>query len=178
MIIDKTHSKKDIIKLFNKHGVKIDENKTKGDILNSIESYINEFKYDNKIKNLTELKLYLQNKSPKQRPSSEEKNIIMFISKKIIKWSKNDYIFDGTYSNKQNVFDDVMRIYKWGDLPSVRRACKLYNASPFCINHINPIISEEIQDELNKNKIIKQNVIYKLKIRRATKEEPIILNFD
>jgi len=179
MLIDKSHSKKDIVNLFKNHGVIIDDELTKSNIVNNIEFYIKDFKYDDYIKNCTELKEYLKNVSPKQRPNGTLKSEIMFKAKKIIKWGKNDYILDGaTYMNKEDPYNDIMFIYKWGDLPSVRRACRFYNLSNCCQNHINPIITKEVQDELNNNKLIKQQIIYKLKIRRATKENPILVIFD
>jgi len=179
MFIDKSHSKKDIIKLFSKHGVNIDEEKTKGNIISDIEEYMENFKYDDKIQNLTQLKDYLKNKSPKQRPTTEEKSRVMFIAKKIIKWGKCNYNFDSsTYTDKDQVYNEILTIYKWGDLPSVRRACTFYNSSPYCINHINPIMTEEVAQEIKQNKIIKTQYLYKLTIRRATKENPIVVLFD
>ena len=179
MLIDKSHSKKDIVNLFKKHGVIIDDELTKSNIVSNIDFYIKDFKYDDYIKNCTELKEYLKNISPKQRPNTILKNEIMFKAKKIIKWGKNDYIFDGsTYKDSEEPYDDIMFICKWGDLPSVRRACRFYNYSPCRRNHVNPIITKEVQDELDNNKIIKKQTIYKLKIRRATKENPILVTFD
>lgn len=179
MIIHKSHSKKDIIKLFQKHGVKIDETQTKGNIVSNIEDYMVHFIYDKKIENLTMLKDYLRSKSPKQRPTTQEKNNIMFSAKRIIKWAKSSYVFqEETYNNKEEAYDDIMKIYMWGDLPSVRRACKFYNESPYCINHINPILTDEVQQEILQNKIIKRQIIYKLKIRRATEGNPIVVTFD
>jgi len=178
MIVDKSHSKKDIVSLFKKHGVIIDVQLTKSDIVQNIESYMKDFKYNDKVKNCTELKEYLKTISPKQRPNTQQKNEIMFKAKKIIKWGKNDYIFNGTYNNCNDPYDDIMDIYMWGDLPSVRRACRFYNSSPNKINHINPIITQEVEDEINNNKIIKQQTIYKLMIRRSTEENPIMVCFD
>ena len=179
MLIDKTHSKKDIVNLFKKHGVIIEGELTKSNIVNNIDFYIKDFKYDDYIKNCTELKEYLKKGSPKQRPNTNLKTEIMFKAKKIIKWGKNDYIFDGaTYRDSEEPYNDILFICKWGDLPSVRRACKFYNYSHCCKNHVNPIITKEVQDELNNNKIIKEQIIYKLKVRRATKENPILVSFD
>ena len=179
MIIDKTHSKKDIVNLFRKHGVIINDELTKGKIVSNIEQYFKDVVYNDKIKNCTELKEYLKNPSNKQRPTTQQKRDIMFSAKKIIKWAKNDYIFDmSTYCNQNDPYNDIMSIYMWGDLPSVRRACRLYNLCSYCKNHINPIITEEVEEEMNKNKIIKQQYIYKLLIRRATKENPVIVSFD
>ncbi len=179
MLIDKSHSKKDIVTLFRKHGVIINEELTKSNIVNDIGSYIEKFKYNDKIKNCTELKEYLKKVSPKQRPTTQQKSDIMFKAKKIIKWGKNDYIFDGaTYKNHIDPYNDIMSIYMWGDLPSVRRACRFYNFSPCVSNHVNPIITPEVEEEMNNNKIIQQQVIYKLKIRRATEENPIVISFN
>lgn len=178
LYIDKTHSKKDLVALFHSLGVKLDEELSKSHITRNLEDKINNCRYNNKIRNCTELIDYLKIPSNKQRPSYKLKNEIMFRCKKIIKWGKNDYIFDGLYTNKDQPYQDVMFIYKWGDLPSVRRACLFYNNSAVCINHINPIISEEVQDELNNNKIIKKQQINKLTIRYGTKENPILVCFD
>ena len=95
MLIDKSHSKIDIVNLFKKHGVIIDSELTKSNIISNIEFYMKDFKYNDNIKNCTQLKEYLKNVSPKQRPNTQKKNEIMFKAKKIIKWAKNDYIFDG-----------------------------------------------------------------------------------
>ncbi len=179
MLVDKSHSKKDIVTLFKKHGVIIDDKLSKGNIIKDIDLYMKDFKFNNNINNETELKDYLKNISPKQRPNTQIKNQIMFKAKKIIKWGKNDYIFDGaTYSNSEDPYNDIMSIYMWGDLPSVRRACRMYNNSIFCKNHINPVITAEVEEELNNNKFIKQQIMYRLTIRRATEENPILVTFD
>ena len=179
MLVDKSHSKKDIVKLFKRHGVNIDDKLSKGNIVKNIDTYMNDFKFNDKIKNETELKDYLKNNSPKQRPNTSQKNEIIFKAKKIIKWAKNDYIFNGsTYTNHDDPYHDIMEIYMWGDLPSVRRACRMYNNSLYCKYHINPVITEEVAEELSKNKFIKEQVIYKLQIRRSSPEDPILVVFD
>ena len=179
MVIDKSHSKKDIVNLFAKLGVDINDELTKGKIVSNIENYFKHVVYNDKIKNCTELKDYLKKPSIKQRPTTQQKRDIMFRAKKIIKWAKNDYIFDmETYKDSSDPFNDIMNIYIWGDLPSVRRACRLYNLSVYCKDHINPIISEEVEEEMNQNKIIKQQYLYKLQIKFGTKENPIIVSFD
>jgi len=178
MIVDKSHSKKDLVNLFRKLGVIIDVDLTKGKIVSNIENYIVDVVYNDKIKNCTQLKDYLKNVSNKQRPTSQQKRDIMFCSKKIIKWAKNDYIFDmTTYCSATDPYNDIMSIYMWGDFPSTRRACRLYNLSVYCKNHVNPIISEEVQDELNQNKIIKRQVINCLQIRRAPPNSPFLVTF-
>ncbi len=61
MLIEKSHSKKDIIALFRKLGVIIDKEATKGEIVSNIENYFKDVKYNDKIKNCTELKDYIKN---------------------------------------------------------------------------------------------------------------------
>tara|TARA_Y100000592_G_scaffold91209_1_gene150999 strand:- start:136 stop:675 length:540 start_codon:yes stop_codon:yes gene_type:complete len=179
MLVDKTHSKKDIVNLFRKLGVIINDDLTKGKIVSNIENYIENVIYNDKIKNCTQLREYLKKPSNKQRPTSQQKRDIMFNAKKIIKWSKNDYIFDmTTYCSEIDPYNDIMSIYMWGDLPSVRRACRLYNLSVYCKNHINPIISQEVEEELNQNKIIKRQVITCLKVKHAEKGKPFLVRFD
>lgn len=179
MFVDKSHSKKDIINLFRKLGIIISKDQSKSEIISSLENYIDKCNYNDYIKNPTELIEYLSKPSPKQRPSVTQKNQIMFLSKKIIKWSNNNYILDGkTYNNGDDIFQDVMKIYKWGDISCVRKACRLYNSSPYCINHVNPIVSEEVKQEMENNKIIKQQYMNSLIIRRAPPGEKIIVRFD
>lgn len=178
MFVDKSHSKKDIINLFRKLGIVIDKDLSKGEITASLDDYLEKCKYNDYIKNPTELIQYLSKVSPKQRPSVTQKNEIMFISKKIIKWANNNYILDGaTYSDGNAPFQDVMKIYNWGDISAVRKACRLYNSSPYCDNHINPIVSDEVKQEMENNKIIKQQYMNSLIIRKAPPGEKIIVSF-
>lgn len=179
MFVDKSHSKKDIINLFRKLGIIISKDQSKGEIITSLDNYIDKCKFNDYIKNPTELIEYLSKPSPKQRPSVTQKNEIMFLSKKIIKWSNNNYILDGaTYSDANEPFQDVMKIYKFGDTSAVRKACRLYNISPYCENHVNPVISEEVKQELENNKIIKQQYMNSLIIKRPPPGEKIIVRFD
>jgi hypothetical protein len=179
MMVDKSHSKKDIVNLFKKHSVIIDINLTKSNILNNIDFYIKDFKYDEIIKNPTELKEYLKNVSPKQRPTTVLKNDIMFKSKKLIKWAKNDFILDGaTYIDYDEPYNDVLFICNWGDISSVRRSCRFYNMSPSRRNHVNPIITKDVELEMNNNKILKHQYIYSLKIKKAEEGKPFKILFD
>ena len=45
MLVDKSHSKKDIVYLFKKHGVIIDDKLSKGNIVKNIDRYIKDFKF-------------------------------------------------------------------------------------------------------------------------------------
>lgn len=178
MLIDKTHSKKDIITLFKKLNVIIDDELTKGEITSNIEEYINNAEYNDTIKNCTELKEHLKNRSKKQKPTSRKKQEIMFNAKKIINWAKNNYVFNSsTYKTIDEPFMDIMSIYIWGDLPTVRRACRLYNSSIYCKDNVNPVITKDVEEEIHKNKLLKKNKISNLKIIKASKDNPIIISF-
>jgi hypothetical protein len=83
-----------------------------------------------------------------------------------------------TYKKAEDPYNDIMNIYMWGDLPSVRRACRLYNLSVYCKDNVNPVITEEVEEEMNQNKIIKKQYINKLQIKFATAENPILVSFD
>tara|TARA_R110000744_G_scaffold114403_1_gene213947 strand:+ start:1036 stop:1575 length:540 start_codon:yes stop_codon:yes gene_type:complete len=179
MLIDKTHSKKDIILLFKNHGVKIDPKLSKAQIVNSLDSKFKELQFNERIKNISEFNDYLKTPTPQQRPNTQQKTEIMFKAKKIIRWANGSYLNSGKiYSTDIESYDDIMSIYMWGDLSSVRRACRLYNLNLRSKNHVNPILSYEVQEELNNNKILKQTYSYELEIRFSTKENPIIISFD
>ena len=96
----------------------------------------------------------------------------MIICRKIISYAKRNYtltnnlgIYD--YKDHSDVFLDCMRIYKYGDIPSVRRACDLYNNSPYKTEHINPSMSEDIQKEMTDLKRMKQELMCSLKVKKG-----------
>lgn len=179
MYIDKSHSKKDLVLLFSKLSIELDSKITKSELSKIIEVEINNCKYNDKIKNCTDLLDYLKNPTTKQRPSTQEKSDIMFKCKRLIKWGNTCYIFDEeTYLDKAQPHMDCMSIYKWGDLSSVRRACRLYNKSPYCMGHINPIISDDMQEEMERNRIVKKSFLPKLTIKYGTETNPILVRFD
>mgnify|MGYP003628224065 FL=1 len=179
MFIDKSHSKKDLVLLFSKLEIELDCKISKSELTKMIQVEIKNCKYNDNIKNFTELLDYLSKPTTKQRPSTQEKSEIMFKCKRLIKWGNTCYIFDeDTYLDNIQPHNDCIFIHKWGDLSSVRRACRFYNLSPYNINHINPIISDDVQEDMEKNRIIKQTVLPKLSVRYSTKENPIIVSFD
>tara|TARA_B100000519_G_scaffold179108_1_gene169795 strand:+ start:44 stop:235 length:192 start_codon:yes stop_codon:yes gene_type:complete len=55
----------------------------------------------------------------------------------------------------------------YGDIPTIRRALRLYNQSPHKIDHINPIISHEVQELLKEKELIKKNKILKFKMQKG-----------
>tara|TARA_R110001592_G_scaffold199756_2_gene448398 strand:+ start:333 stop:884 length:552 start_codon:yes stop_codon:yes gene_type:complete len=182
MIIDKSHSKADLIDLINLLELKIvfshaDNKKDIQDkLIELIESdiliKINYYKIETK----EGLINFLVKKNPKKILSIKEKNDVMQICKNIINYCKGGYNIDSCeiYNNIKDISDDLDYIKQFGDIPSVRRACKLIKlCSKLGTNDYTPLISPQVQkllDEKKKVKYIKNN---SLKIKR----EKIVLKF-
>lgn len=161
MYFNKTHSKKDIIRTFEKLSVYPDKTLNKREIIESFDEIVKTAIYTKEIKNLTELIEFFHNPSPNKRLPIDKRNGIMLKCKKIIKHGKNDYILEsGDYSSHEAVFADCIDIHQYGSIPSVRRACAIFNKSPYQNERkIQPVIPEDIQDELNQKKKIKRKYI-------------------
>ena len=157
MLIHKSHSKKEIIKIFRSIQVCIDPSCTKREICENIRQYETYAKYNNKIQNLSELIQILKSKSNKRRISVETKKEIMLNCKKVINFCNHNHIYnDSIFNNPIDLYNAVLFIHPYGDIPSVRRACKLYNECPMQLNHINPILSEETIELLEERKTIRR----------------------
>ena len=161
MYIDKTHTKSDLLKMMDLLNVKVNSTLSKREIIQMIPKLIHGIKYpSNKynIKNEDDLIRYLKTKSPIQRLNSEDKKMIMMKSKNLIHYAVEGYhLLNSVYENHNQVMNDAIYIHSYGDIPSVRRACRLYNQDPKKINHVNPIIPEDILKELNKHRISNQS---------------------
>lgn len=186
MIIDKSHSKTDLIELINDLNLPIvhSHQDNKSDIQQKFKTCIAS-KFDiidnfYNIKNKDDLISYLENKNPKKILTIKEKQNVMMICKKIIQYCKSDFDLTNTdYNNQQELIDDMDYIKQFGDIPSARRCCRLINEDPKMAGlNFKPLISPQVQKDLDQKKKTKKVVNYKLTIRRATEEEPIILYFD
>ena len=165
--VNKSHSKKDIINCFKNLEIDLDKNLTKHEIIELLESKIRDCKFNDYIKNPTELIEYLKKPTTRQKFNERKKQEIMCIAHKIIEWSKNKYSFK-IYDDINQPYNDILSICQYGDISSVRRACKLYNMSPYCINNVNPIISKDLMIELNKRKYKKKESKIKFKFTKST----------
>ncbi len=184
--IEKSHSKNDLIDLINTLDLRIvfshqDNKKSIQDKL--IELLQNQklqkpFKVNNvyKIKNYADLRIYLKHKNPKKSLSVKEKGDIMRICKHIISYCNLGYNINlsSHYNTKQEVIDDMNYIKAYGDIPSVRRACKLINKYEKTEDHFVPIISPQIQRKLQDKVYTQKTLAGKLKIKRGE----IIVTFD
>ena len=186
MIIHKSHSKTDLIDLINHLNLSIQfsHQDNKKNIHDKLYSFIKtDFKIDNNFYNIehkTDLINYLQHQNPKKILSIKEKNNVMLICKYIISYCKNNYDLSKTkYKNYQDLIDDMDFIKQFGDIPSVRRCCRLMNQDPHFSNYtFKPFISPQIQKELDEKKNIKKTKSLNFTLRFATKENPFIITFD
>ena len=186
MIIDKSHSKTDLIDLINDLNLPIvhSHQDNKLDIQNKFKECmsknltIQDIFY--KIKNKEDLISYLQNKNPKKILTIKEKQAVMLICKKIIQYCKSDFDLTITdYKDQKELIDDLDYIKQFGDIPSARRCCRLINEDPKMGGlQFKPLISPQVQKDIDQKKKTKKVISYKLTIRRATEEQPIILYFD
>jgi len=186
MIIDKSHSKTDLIELINDLNLPIvhSHQDNKSDIQEKFKTCIAS-KFDiidnfYNIKTKDDLISYLENKNPKKILTIKEKQNVMMICKKIIQYCKSDFDLTITdYDNQQELIDDMDYIKQFGDIPSARRCCRLINEDPKMAGlNFKALISPQVQKDLDQKKKTKKVVNYKLMIRRATEEQPIILYFD
>ena len=167
MNIHKTHNKGDLRLIFKSLQVYINPRLTKREIIENMNDYIPLITYTNLIPNLTALQDLLRNPSSKIRLSMEDKTNIMHTAKKIIQYCKNGYYLNDVYTSHSQVYLDCLTIYRYGDIPTIRRALRLYNLSPHKKDHINPIISVEIQELLKEKALIKKNKILKFQMQKG-----------
>ena len=184
--IHKSHSKNDLIDLINHLGLKIvfSHQDNKKDIQRKIQNYLiddieikkNYFNIDDK----DQLKVFLHNQNPKKLLTTKEKNEVMNIAKFIINYCKAGYdIGCSKYNDMQEIIDDMDYIKQFGDIPSVRRCCRLLlDDVKLSGTTFKPYISPQVQKTLDDKKIFKSVHFCNIKIRRATPENPIILYFD
>lgn len=157
-MIHKTFSKRDLIDIMNDYNIHIPNyevyNKTQLSIL--LHTYIsneNDIDFENnfvyKPKNLHELMEFLKNKNPDKPLNIKDKNKVMRFCKEVIHLCKNGYVLaHSTFQSYDEINIQMRDICKYGDIPSVRRCCKLYNMCPYVNETFTPIISLSMQKKL------------------------------
>ena len=186
MIIHKSHSKTDLIDLINHLNLKVvfshQDNKKdiQSKLIECLKNPLDIKKNFYNIETKDGLIQFLQNKNSKKVLSIKEKNSVMMLCKHIIQYCKNNYDLEFTkYETINELQDDMDFIKQFGDIPSVRRCCRLMNEDPkFGGIKFIPFISPQVKKDLDDKKITKTHNYYKLTIRRSTPEDPIILYFD
>jgi hypothetical protein len=160
MYFDKTHSKKDIITIFKSLSVSVDKKLNKREIIELFDEIVKNVIYTKDISNLTELIKFFNEPTKNKKLPIDERSLIMMKSKKIIKYCTNHYYLESAgYQCHDEVFGDCVLIHQYGGIPSVRRACMLFNKSPHDDRKIQPIIPKDVQDELNEKRKIKRTYI-------------------
>jgi hypothetical protein len=163
MKIDKSHSKADLVSLINTINIPVIHSHAhnKKDIQELLmTTFDKDIKFGDNvygIKDSRDLQVYLCSKNPKQSLSVKEKKAVMDVCKKIKDYCKNGYVLcKSKYNTEQEIEDDMLFIMKYGDLPSVRRSCRLMNAN-MCSNRMwEPIISPQVKQELDEQRISKK----------------------
>jgi len=186
MFIHKSHSKNDLIDVINHLDLKIvfSHQDNKKNIHDKLSTYIeSDFKIKPNyyhIKNKDGLISYLKNTNSKKTLSTKEKQSVMIIAKGIIQYCKNNFALEySKYDTFKELQDDIDYIKQFGDIPSVRRACRLLQIDPkFSGQKITPLISPQVQKQLDDKKTKCQKIMPILTIRKSTKENPVIVHFD
>lgn len=186
IMIHKTFSKTDLIDIINHLGLPVifSHQDTKKNIQDKIKNIMkddfqikkNYFNIDTK----DQLVVYLEKQNPRKSLTTKEKNDVMSISKFIINYCKAGFDLDcSKYNDIQEIVDDMDYIKQFGDIPSVRRCCKLLKDDVKLQGiTFKPYISPQVQKILDDKKINKSVTYSNIKIRHATPEDPIILYFD
>ena len=182
MNIHKSHSKTDLIELINTIDLPVvfghsDNKKSiQSKILKTLKKDIIFNTNVYKISNIEELKAYLNTKNPKRTLSVKEKKNIMKICKAIVMYCNCDYFIESQnyYNDEKTIDDDMLYIMQFGDLPSVRRACKLMNSNIMSKKHYEPLISPQVRKELDEKVKLKTKNQYSCKIIKGS----ITLTFD
>ena len=173
MFIHKTHSKKDlcnIIKIFNIN-INEPEKFKKKDLIKEL---IIQFNFIDEIEpeldyymfyNLVDLKTYLYNCNPKKLLSIKEKNNVILTCKRIQQYINNNYSIErSSFNNINDVHTMSKFIEPFGDIPSVRRACKGLNNCPDNLFNLQPKISKQTARELEKKEEYKKKYQTKLEV--------------
>lgn len=185
-LIHKSHSKNDLIDLINLLHLPVvfshsDNKKTIHEKLDSLLKTDFEIKknYYN-IENKDGLKVFLSNKNPKKVLTIKEKQEVMSIAKFIINYCKSGFNIESSmkYNTYQEIKDDMDYIKQFGDIPSVRRCCKLLRDDINMKEMFSPLISPQVQKELEDKSFSKVQHLKILKIRYSTPENPVIVYFD
>lgn len=187
--IHKSHSKTDLIDLINDINLPIvfSHQDNKKNIQDKYLKLITEhgvgFKINHNFYNIETIDgliNYLEKPNPKKPLSIKEKQNVMLICKHIINYCKNSYdIENSKYGSLNDIIDDMDFIKQFGDIPSVRRCCRLMNKHPTLESNFKPLLSPQckkvLDEKIDSNK---SKVNSGLTIRRSTPENPIVVIFD
>tara|TARA_R110002050_G_scaffold300762_1_gene472326 strand:+ start:14608 stop:15156 length:549 start_codon:yes stop_codon:yes gene_type:complete len=138
MIIHKSHSKNDLVKIIESLHIKVpNPRKYKKVELSALLSYeLNtvdeiELPRDSMFLNIIDLKYFLTSCNPSKILTVKEKNNVINICKKIKHFSRNGFDINITdYKSLNHLFTDANYIKEFGSIPSVRKSLKELNKYP------------------------------------------------
>tara|TARA_R110001592_G_scaffold278672_1_gene545959 strand:+ start:684 stop:1232 length:549 start_codon:yes stop_codon:yes gene_type:complete len=181
-MINKTFSKGDLLEIISTFGIDIPNANNLDKLRLSIMLWselgnLSEIPEDNEIymiKNLSELKAYLQKKNPDKILSVKQKQRIMRFCKEIIVYCNNGFNLDcSIFNSYEEIYIPTSDISIHGDIPSVRRAIGLLNKDPNLKDKITPVISNKMKRQLEKKKNKKIKTYYGL----ISKQGSFVLTF-
>jgi len=122
-----------------------------------------------KIDGSNELEIFLMKPNPKKSMTIKEKADIMRIAKFIIQYCKHGYMIELSphYSTREEIIDDMLYITQYGDIPSVRRCCNLLKKDYTIKRSFTPIISPQIQKQLEDKRIAKGSMELKYELKKG-----------
>jgi len=98
--------------------------------------------------------------------SVKKRNDVILESKKIISFCKNGYdLKKCLFNSEEEIFNSIDDIKEYGDISSVRRAVKLINEK--YKKDIQCKISEEVKEELELKKKIKEYSVASLQVKKG-----------
>jgi len=165
MIIDKSHSKKDLKEIIEIFYLDIDDyaDMNKNELIHHISESLEEI--DNVvpdfdvllIKDKVELLAYLESPNQDKILTIKEKNEIMKLSKRIISFVKNGCnISISSFSSCDHLNESCERVALHGNIPTCRRAIKIINDSYEYHKKFKLHISKRVQRELDNKRKIKE----------------------
>ena len=182
-MINKTFSKGDMLEIISTFGIDIPNANHMDKLRLSIALWselgnLSEVPEDNEIymiKNLSELKQYLQNSNPDKVLSVKQKQKIMRFCREVIVYCNNGFNLDySIFNSYEEIHIPMKDISIHGDIPSVRRAIKLLNNDTNLKEKINPIISNRMKKQLEKKNKKKVKIVYGL----IRKEGGFLIDFN
>ena len=105
-----------------------------------------------------ELIKYLEDPNPNKTLTIKEKDDVMARAKKIINYGRNNYfLMPSSYMSFDDVYNDAVKISKYGSIPSVRKAIELLNKDPKLAYPIELRIPKRVETQIKKKKKLKQS---------------------
>ncbi len=183
-MIHKSHSKKELVNIIHLCNINIKNPRQykKSELIKILTNEINSLdEIDPELTtylfhNIIDLKHYLMNCNPKKILTIKQKNEVIKNCKRIQQYIRNNYILDAsTFDNINDIYKLALTIKEYGDIPSVRRACKGLEKDPNKLYDIKPTISSITQKELDDKAEYKKQYIMKVEFNY---DGPFIVKFD